>query len=70
MKMKLYLIVLSLLASCLWGTGAVRAQSASRSMTRDGQGRGSERRAVTGALGRRSRYDEGHHDPVPAGLSR
>ena len=33
MKMKFYLIVLSLLAVCLWGTGDVRAQSASRSMT-------------------------------------
>ena len=37
MKMKFYLIVLSLLAVCLWGTGDVRAQSASRSMTVTGK---------------------------------
>ena len=49
MKMKLYLIVLSLLASCLWGTGAVRAQSASRSMTVTGKVVDQNGAAVTGA---------------------
>lgn len=49
MKMKFYLIVLSLLAVCLWGTGDVRAQSASRSMTVTGKVVDQNGAAVTGA---------------------
>lgn len=48
MKMKFYLIVLSLLAVCLWGTGDVRAQSASRSMTVTGKVVDQNGAAVTG----------------------
>ena len=47
--MKFYLIVLSLLAVCLWGTGDVRAQSASRSMTVTGKVVDQNGAAVTGA---------------------
>ena len=49
MKMKFYLIVLSLLAACLWGTEGVRAQSASRSLTVTGKVVDQNGAAVTGA---------------------
>ena len=67
MKMKFYLIVLSLLAVCLWGTGDVRAQSASRSMTVTGKVVDQNGAAVTGAsvvvVGRRKEPQPGPTEP-------
>lgn len=64
MKMKFYLIVLSLLAVCLWGTGDVRAQSASRSMTVTGKVVDQNGAAVTGALSSSARRKEPQPGPT------